>query len=267
MCTLTIIRAANGNAIDAAGLAAGTRVVCNRDESRLRPPALPPQLRTFGDRKAWLPIDPVSDGTWIAASDTGLVFVLMNVHVDRPPSSHYQIATAPGTPVVSRGRIIPHALPAANLSEARAIVEAMDTRVFDPFRIIVADRTQLFEFVWARGERRSHPLRPIEEPLFFTSSGLGDEVVATPRRELFDECFAAPAPWQASQDLFHAHSWPGNERASVWMTRADALTVSRTEVEITEDRVTMNYHARLGDSARVVDAGPAILHVATDQRD
>src|SRR5690348_7977222 len=78
VCTLTIIPLGKRVRSDrGATPVSGIRLACNRDESRLRPPALPPELRQFGNRLAVLPIDPVSDGTWIAASDAGLVFVLM----------------------------------------------------------------------------------------------------------------------------------------------------------------------------------------------
>jgi hypothetical protein len=65
VCTLTIVPLGGGR----------TRLAFNRDEQRTRPAALPPQTRRYGGRTAVLPVDPVSDGTWIALSDVGLVMV------------------------------------------------------------------------------------------------------------------------------------------------------------------------------------------------
>lgn len=77
MCTVSIIPVDDSEA-------ARVRLACNRDESRLRPPALPPQTRRFGRHLAILPVDPVSGGTWVAANEQGLVMTLMNEHVPGP---------------------------------------------------------------------------------------------------------------------------------------------------------------------------------------
>ncbi|MFG0251809.1 MAG: hypothetical protein ACF8NJ_02930, partial [Phycisphaerales bacterium JB038] len=73
MCTVTVIPLAASD--DGAG---GYRMACNRDELRTRPEALPPVQRTYGDRRAWLPVDPVSDGTWIGLNEVGLALTLLN---------------------------------------------------------------------------------------------------------------------------------------------------------------------------------------------
>ena len=70
MCTLTILPLGG----------ASTRLAFNRDEQRTRPAALPPQVRQFGGRTALMPVDPVSDGTWLAVNDAGLVLALHNVN-------------------------------------------------------------------------------------------------------------------------------------------------------------------------------------------
>lgn len=253
MCTLTIIP------WSAAG---GVRVVCNRDESRLRGVALPPRLRQFGNCSAFMPIDPVSDGTWIAASDAGLVLVLMNVNVIPKAGAVATIGPPRNRPVISRGRVIPSVLAASSLRAALQMATDMDLLPFDPFRLVIVDRSQLVEFTWSEERQRTSGPAAIERPTFFTSSGLGDAVVANPRRVLFEDLFSQPNNWPASQDGFHRHVWPDNQRASVWMTRDDALTVSRTEVELGADRVTMSYHARVGDGPSLVDSAPVSLPIA-----
>jgi hypothetical protein len=240
----------------------GIRLACNRDESRLRPPALPPELRRFGNRLAVLPIDPASDGTWIAASDAGLAFVLMNVY--GPANATVQIgSTQPPADRISRGQIIPHLLHSSNLAEAISLVGDLEHGRFEPFRLLIANNRELVEHVWYANETRSVPPRQISEPLFFTSSGLGDDVVANPRRRLFVEQFAPDADWIARQDAFHRHCWPDNPRASVWMTRPEAMTVSRTVVELGTATISMRYFARLGDSSDEIESQPMLLDVAT----
>lgn len=262
MCTLTIIPWSSLSSHQPATEGNGLRLLCNRDESRLRPAALPPQSRILGGRQACMPIDPVSDGTWIGASDAGLIAVLMNVYLRAPEAAVNNIGPASATPKPSRGRIIPQVLHAGSLTEARSLAAALDHAQFEPFRLLLVDRAQIVELVWAQGRCEWKPAEPIRRPLFFTSSGLGDDIVAKPRRRLFDELFADGENWPLRQNAFHHHVWPGNERASVWMTRPEAKTVSCTQVELDEARVRMTYRARVGDGDRELEAEARELPLA-----
>jgi hypothetical protein len=228
--------------------------MCNRDESRLRPVALAPQIRALGSRQACMPVDPVSDGTWIGANDAGLIAVLMNVYVPAGPAEVQDIEPGNNGSRLSRGRVIPQVLQAATIGGARILTDALAYARFEPFRLLIADRRELVEIVWSHGQSQSHLHGPIRNPLFFTSSGLGDAVVAEPRRRLFDELFCDADTWQASQEAFHRHEWPGNERVSVWMTRPEAMTVSRTVVELGAEFVHMRYFARVADKKRETSA-------------
>lgn len=235
MCTLTVITAGDGDA-------RCVRLECNRDESRLRPGAKPPELRTCGDRQVLMPVDPISDGTWIGVSDAPLVAVLMNVYIAQAePVADILPRTRP---LVSRGTIIPHVLAARDLAGAVQRFNELQPRDFEPFRLILVDRTHWLEIVWSAEQLSIDPLRPLDEPLFFTSSGLGDDIVARPRRKLFDEMLQPGADLPAAQDAFHRHVWPGREYASVWMTRPEARTQSITWCELTAREVTMRYAAR-----------------------
>lgn len=261
MCTLTIIPWSTPAPGRQAPESRGLRVVCNRDESRLRPAALAPQLRTFGNRQACMPIDSVSDGTWIGASDAGLVAVLMNVYLRGSDAGVHAIQPTIAAPKLSRGRIIPQVLQAGSLREAQGLASAMDHAPFEPFRLLLVDREQIVELVWVQGSCDLKPPESIRRPLFFTSSGLSDDIVAKPRRRLFDELFVDGRDWPAQQNAFHRHVWPGNERASVWMTRPEAMTVSCTEVELDETHVQMTYRARVGDGSNELGASPIIIPV------
>src|SRR6478672_3947680 len=123
MCTLSAIRLPACN---------GLRVVFNRDELRSRPEALPPVVRKFGARTAVMPIDPQSDGTWIAANDAGLIFALLNrslrrragfgLHVVDEPRNMQAEACTP----ISRGVIVPALLHCSTLSAALELVVDID---------------------------------------------------------------------------------------------------------------------------------------------
>jgi hypothetical protein len=254
MCTVTIIPLGNG-----------IRLACNRDESPLRPAALPLRVVTFGKRRAMMPIDPVSGGTWIAANDAGLIVTLLNYYA----APHDRNAPAPRR---SRGTIIPGLLDAATLAEAFERTGAIVGDDFADFRLVLADRDSVAEGLLDKGTLVRKPPVRIDGPLLFTSSGLGEDVVGPPRRALFEEFFACQSPsakrgaaslagrsGSEIQDAFHRHSWPDRGHLSVCMRRPDARTVSYTVVEHDGDGVRMMYHADAPDQTVGVARSECVL--------
>lgn len=260
MCTLTIIPGKqNQPPFD------GVRVVCNRDESRLRPVARPPELRQLGAQQTLMPVDPVSEGTWIGASDAGLVAVLMNVYIS-------QAEPAPSVlpldePPVSRGTIIPTVLAAGDLDAAFKFAGQLNVSRFEPFRLILLDEARISETIWTAGMYAVGTPEAIAGPTFFTSSGLGDDLVARPRRELFEELVTAAADRCGAQDAFHRLQWPERRFASVWMTRPEARTQSITWVELDGQRVAMRYGSRIGESDELELAQAITLPIGQMPRD
>ena len=120
MCTVTIVPYDDG-----------FRLVCNRDERRDRPAAIPPMDRRLPHRTAIYPQDPLGGGTWVGANDAGLVAALLNRSVN---------AGAPGgeRPLRSRGLIIPPLLDASSVTEAVDMAADLDPAQFNPFRLVVA---------------------------------------------------------------------------------------------------------------------------------
>jgi hypothetical protein len=227
VCTLTIIPLPE---------AVGVRIACNRDESRARPAARPPELRPAQQRKLIMPIDPVSDGTWIGANDAGLAAVLLNAY---PAGVAAAVLTR--QPALSRGTIIPALLGSDSLDELVQRATAIETGLFAPFRLVLADRREIVELRWALSAMQLKSRNPLTRPVMFTSSGMRDELVDPPRRELFRGWFHNSADWPVEQDAFHRHSWPDAPELSVCMSRSDARTVSYTVVEITTQTATLSY--------------------------
>jgi len=212
------------------------RIEFNRDESPTRAAGLPPRVRQFGSRAAVLPLDPASEGTWLAVNDSGLVLALLNVN----PAS----APAVVRPARSRGEIIPALLhcdsPAAALT---ALDQSLDYGDFAPFRLILLGCGVLADVRWDGRDPMvaSHLLGT--SPRMYTSSGLGDVLVDAPRRALFDELFSGPPEhWDRAQDAFHRARWSGREHLSVNMSRPDARTVSRAVIDIRDGVATFTYH-------------------------
>jgi hypothetical protein len=200
-----------------------------------------------------MPLDPESGGTWIAVNDSGLAFVLLN-----------RMSTEPsGSDGLSRGGLIPRIAPAHSLSEALSRLLDAGAERYRPFRLLLLDASQLVE-CWMEGGRLRHRRAYLQGPFMRTSSSLGDAMVDAPRRTLFRRFFRDAAHAAVAQDAFHDHQWTGREHVSIRMQRADALTVSRTTLELSRGFATMMYRATRSDlQARVVlplaTAAPARL--------
>jgi Transport and Golgi organisation 2 len=237
MCTVTFVAT-----FGPAGAPGGIRVACSRDESRGRPAALPPAKKMLGGRKALMPVDAVSGGTWVAVSDAGLVMTLLN----RNPRDMRGV-TFPGKS--SRGGIIPALLHAGSLTEACEAVRRLDASAYPPFRLVIADSTYCVSVTWDEGAPAVHRA-PVSGPMMFTSSGLGDALVAAPRRELFDGWFGDDrGDWVRRQDTFHRHRWDDRPELSVNMSRGDAMTVSMTVIELSDQGAALAYHPAPPDVA------------------
>lgn len=223
MCTVTIVPTKHG-----------IRMAANRDESPLRPAAMSPRVVTIGKRQALMPIDPQSGGTWIAATDAGLMFTLLNAY----PAPHDRSAPPPR---LSRGGIIPVLCESATLEEAFERTQVLDAANYAGFRLVLADEKRCADVYCTAGACKRTPPRVIESPLLFTSSGLGDGFVDPPRRALFEEWFPEADLPGERQVAFHRHSWPDRRHVSVCMWRPEARTVSLTIVELDAKEVRMDY--------------------------
>lgn len=238
MCTVTIVTLKHREPAPDA-LAACVRMACNRDELRTRPPASLPVVRLFGDRRAIMPVDPVSDGTWIAVNDAGVAATLLNVNL--VPRSQ---ADSANRKIRSRGSIVPSLMHHARLSDAVRAARAIDPRSFPPFRLVILDDRETAE-IHSDGQKIRGTRQTLRKPAFFTSSGLGDHLVDAPRRELFHTMFDNAVAAPDLQDRFHHHVWPDRRHLSVCMSRVEAETVNYTVVEIALTRVALIYRPRV----------------------
>jgi hypothetical protein len=233
--------------------------VFSRDEQRTRSAAVSPEVITRCNRRVLMPRDGNAGGTWIAANDAGIVFALLNVNPPHRVADPGSWTTANGRPdrresprrFRTRGAVIAQLTGATAAAEAARRACALPLSTFRPFRVLAFDAAGcVAEVVWT-GERARHRVGHLTAPLIRTSSGLGDALVAAPRRRLFVRMLRRAAPDAATaQDAFHRHHWPGRGELSVLMSRADATTVSITTVEVSEDGVRMVYEPRQSGESR-----------------
>lgn len=227
MCTVTVVPHEQG-----------VRVLCNRDERRSRPAALPPQTYDLGGRLALFPVDPQGGGTWIGVNDAGVMVALLNVH----RTTHLTDAQAKQ----SRGLVVRELLRCTSLAHAAAAVAGIDPRDFESFQVVIVHGAR----VAVATSDATGPIqciqRRLEGPLLFTSSSLGDALVGPPRQRLFERMVVRTRHgWMDGQARFHDHQWSRRPEISIRMERADALTVSRTSVDVTNDRRQLLYEASL----------------------
>jgi transport and Golgi organization protein 2 len=221
MCTVTIVPCDGG-----------FRVACNRDERRDRPPALPPASHACGKRLAVFPVDPVGGGTWIGVNDAGLAATLLN---------RTRFGDARPIAAQSRGLIVPRVMAAKCWGEAMLAAGCLDPTLYSPFRLVVVQGSLVGEVV-SDGRRLSSTAAPLSGPMLFTSSSLGDALVAEPRRRLFEQMIRDhPGDWLQEQWRFHRHRWPRQPELSVAMERDEATTVNRSAIDVRVDSIDFSY--------------------------
>jgi hypothetical protein len=211
--------------------------MCNRDERRTRPSARPPRTWPTDVSCAIYPQDPVSGGTWIGVNDDGLVVALLNR------------TTLPGAQrqaPLSRGSIVPRLLASASIIRAVERCDVLDVRRFEPFRLVVVQRSTVAVVTGDPGWP-STDVFPLTVPVMFTSSSLGEALVESPRRRLFEQLVLADDDWLGGQMRFHRHRWARRPEISILMAREDAATVSRTTIDVTSRTIRLEYEGLAGD--------------------
>lgn len=200
----------------------------NRDEKRNRPTALPPAVVKVGNRRAIFPREP-NGGTWIAANDTGVCLALINWH---------RIEAEPANRIVSRGRIVLSLAEKQHYKDIAKGLTKLPLREIRPFRLIaiVPKEKAVSEWRWNL-ERLSECEYPWATRHWF-SSGFDERKAESVRRRVCKRKLAAHIDKLRRLHLSHA---PKRGPFSICMHRADASTVSYTEVTVESRKVTMRY--------------------------
>ncbi len=201
----------------------GYRLAMNRDESLTRIAGLPPARFVVGGRAVVHPGEPAG-GTWISLNDRGVTFALIN---------WYAITARAPAPTTSRGEVVRTLRDCTAPDEATARLRELPLLRINPFRVIgfFPEQQAVQEWRWnvATLTEVPHDWSPRQ----WLSSGHDESTAQRIRSATFDalrtETDAGSLPW-----LRRLHSSHGPERGpfSTCMHRADAATVSYTEIEI-----------------------------------
>ncbi|REL30861.1 NRDE family protein [Thalassotalea euphylliae] len=217
----------------------GYQVFFNRDEQRTRAIAKPVAFNASLD--AVYPVDPQGGGTWIALTQAGSTFCLLN---------NYQ-AQATHQPIdpISRGEVILRLIAKLNddvdgTHEERGdithLIKALPLARFAPFILcffpayLNQHQGKVQQLQW---DGQHLTCLPVTMPL--TSSGFNISAVSAARYLHFAELMP-----QTTQDFlaYHASHQPQRSAFSVCMHREDAHTVSFSHVQVGEGEQVFNYY-------------------------
>jgi hypothetical protein len=170
----------------------------------------------------------------VGVNEVGLAAALLNRTAD-------PIAAEESRGLRSRGLIIPQLLDSRSVTDALETARRLVPTQFNPFCVVLVERMTA-GIVTSDGLTLSVQMMDVGRPQMLTSSGLGDAVVDTPRRQLFERLVLRGDRFSPlAQDRFHAHRWPSGADISVHMERPDARTVSRTTIVATSRAIDLEY--------------------------
>lgn len=220
MCTVTYIPL--GNKI---------LLTSNRDEKGIRKKAIPPEISAGNNTKLLFPKDAQAGGTWIGASESGTLMVLLNGgFIKHEPAAAYR---------KSRGMIFLDVL-----SETKALpaFKRINLLGIEPFTLIIWEDGMLYECRWS-GEEKYIREMDIHQPHIWSSVTLYTSEIIQRREQWFKNWLQQhPQPSAADIRRFHLFGGEGDQENDICMNRNNTMfTVSITNMECNYKQVVMRY--------------------------
>ncbi len=208
----------------------GYTLYFNRDESRQRPEATPPEVQTKAHISFICPRDPQAGGTWLLVNQYGLSICLLNYY-------EAQLDYAPTQPQ-SRGNLPLLLKSSKSLEELTATLKKHNLTPYPPFHLLaVTPNATAKMFTWSGQEITARTITPDDLPI--TTSSFETDKVLAHRIQLYKTL---------SQENYHTHHDPENPAYSPNMARPDALTVSISIVEVSNEQINFTYTPRDPDT-------------------
>jgi len=206
----------------------------NRDEKLTRPTGLPPKKKMMNGRAVLCPSEP-GGGTWIALNDGGAAFALIN---------WYSVAARVGGNAESRGEVVNSVSASGSPDLVDAALAESPIKRINPFRLVgvFPVTSEIVEWRWNLKQlvRQSRCWKTQQ----WISSGFDEPTAQRVRDKTFlragKQHSAGSLDWL--RRLHHSHS-PHRGPFSTCMHRADAATVSYTEVTVSPRYAAMCHHA------------------------
>ena len=228
MCTVSFVANANG-----------VIITSNRDEKKLRLPALPPREFINGDLRLMYPVDGNAGGTWFIVKNDGAVGVLLNGAIAaHAPKSNYRI---------SRGKILPEIFLQENPLLA---LQNFDLTNVENCTILIYYNHQLHTCRW-NGEQLFVEALSINQAYIFSSVTLYNNSMIEERENWFSNWLTDNLePTQQDCIAFHENGGKGNKHYGLQMNRENGmLTVSVTSVQIKDNNAILFYKDCVANTA------------------
>ncbi len=219
MCTVTIYYKGNNDFV----------LTSNRDEAPNRK-SIPPNVINENSTTMLFPKDELAGGTWIGVSEKNRLICLLNGgFVKHHRKDSYQF---------SRGVIVKDLLAS---DDVEASIKNYNFINVEPFTIVVADWNtylRFFELVWDGKEAHFNKL-PLNTKIW-SSSTLYSDNMKRERHQCFED-FKTHNKLNAKTLLDFHSSESENKDFGIVMDRGFVKTTSITQVEKTNDKLSMNY--------------------------
>ncbi len=201
MCTVTYIPQKNGFFLTS-----------NRDEKKLRLPAVKPQWYPFASGRILFPKDGNAGGTWIALHENGNTMVLLNgalqKHMYAPPYRK------------SRGLIFldmfDHPQPVTAFGE-------MNLYKIEPFTLVIRQQQQLFNLRWDGTDKFTEVLDHRQAYIWSSSTLYTDDVISKRKQWFLSFLENNPQPDAKHILNFHRFAGDGDQANDVLMNRNGEL--------------------------------------------
>jgi hypothetical protein len=206
----------------------GYELFFNRDESVRRGRARAPEHETFGALRGLAPRDADAGGTWLGVNERGLALALLNA---------WDLRSDPREPR-SRGSLVRDLLASTSVAEVLARLAREDLARYRGFTLLaLAPDEGASVRCW---DGNVLVARPAVRPL--ASSSLDGGRAGSERRALYERLTQhAAEPERAALERFHASHEPERGPWSPCMHRAEAATVSASQVRVTAQEVALRY--------------------------
>ena len=220
MCTVTFIP-----------LSDKILLTSNRDEKGVRKKALPPSVTLSAQKKLLFPKDAQAGGTWIAASDTGSVMVLLNGgFIKHEPAAAYRR---------SRGLIF---LDILSATKALPEFKRISLLGIEPFTLVIWEDTKLYECRWSGEEKYIREMDHTQPHIWSSVTLYTSEIIH--KREQWFKNWLAENPQPQTDDIlkFHRFGGDGDRENDIRMNRNNnMLTVSITSIACSQHQAIMYY--------------------------
>lgn len=201
-------------------------ITSNRDEHIGRENAAAPAIQTLPDKKIIFPKDARAGGTWFAATDNGIVAVLLNgafkKHIVKPPYRK------------SRGLIL---LAIIESDQPLLFFNELNLDNIEPFTVVLYQPGLLHELRWD-GINKHQRQPDISANHIWSSSTLYSDEIIVQRENMFQQFIQVPAAITAERiHEFHAGNNGDDENGFIINRQTGMKTFSITQAIINNNVV------------------------------